>query len=848
MTPNTLTPEHAALIEGSAISAEVAQARGYRSVATKAALEEHGFSEAQRRVPALLIPIHSVRGEVENYQIRPNAPRVIDGKPMKYETPARSRVLLDVPPTIRHLLGKVDVPLFITEGARKADAAASINLACISVLGVWNFRGRNDDGGLTALADWETVALKGKDGPRHVYVVYDSDVMTKPAVNGALRRLKAFLESRGARVRVIYLPSGEGATKVGLDDFLAAGNGVDALLALASDELRPLPSDGSSGGLPYVESEHGIFWRRPTSNGEQMTPLTNFTARITAEVEEDDGAEVQRFLEITGRVGARQPTSVTIPAQQFAAMNWVIGSLGARAVINPAFGARNHVPAAIQMLSGDMPTKRVYTHTGWRELPDGWVYLHAAGAIGAHGTVPDVQMGLTGPLAQFVLPEPPTGDERRAAIRASLGLLALGPDPLVFPLLAATYRAAMGQSDSSVYLVGRTGVFKSELAALAQQHFGAAMDARNLPGNWASTANALEGMAFSAKDALLVVDDFAPGGSKTDVDRLQGAADRLFRGQGNGAGRIRMRQDASIRPAKPPRGLLLATGEDVPRGQSLRARTLIIEIAPGMINVSALSARQRDAAAGLYAHALAGFVAYLAAAYGALRPTFQREIQQLRDMAGEGGHRRTPALVADLGLGLHQLLDYALVAGAITGAESTSLWERGWAALMAAGEAQSEHQQHADPATRYLDLLSGALASGAAHVASMDGDSWLGPNRKPEAWGWSRVSSGPDPNDRSYRSNGPCIGWLQGTDLYLQPDAAFAVAHKMADQQGEALSINPRTLHKRLNERGLLLSRESPGRLLVKRTIAGERLRVLHLSASSLNPEEPGQSGQPGPA
>jgi hypothetical protein len=32
-----------------------------------------------------------------------------------------------------------------------------------------------------------------------------------------------------------------------------------------------------------------------------------------------------------------------------------------------------------------------------------------------------------------------------------------------------------------------------------------------LPAAWSSTGNALEVLAFHAKDALLVIDDFAPG-------------------------------------------------------------------------------------------------------------------------------------------------------------------------------------------------------------------------------------------------------------------------------------------------------------------------------------------------
>ena len=49
------------------------------------------------------------------------------------------------------------------------------------------------------LADWELVALNG----RTVYIAFDSDVTTKPAVGDALVQLKAFLESRKATVEVV---------------------------------------------------------------------------------------------------------------------------------------------------------------------------------------------------------------------------------------------------------------------------------------------------------------------------------------------------------------------------------------------------------------------------------------------------------------------------------------------------------------------------------------------------------------------------------------------------------------------------------------------------------------------
>ena len=139
------------------------------------------------------------------------------------------------------------------------------------------------------------------------------------------------------------------------------------------------------------------------------------------------------------------------------------------------------------------------------------------------------------PLVAFCLPAPPEGAALPDAVRASLGLLRLGPGRATFPLLAAVFRAVLvGDTDFALHLAGPTGSFKSEAAALAQQHFGAGMDARPLPANWSSTANALEGLAFSAKDALLVVDDFCPTGAAHDVQRYHREADRLFAARGTG--------------------------------------------------------------------------------------------------------------------------------------------------------------------------------------------------------------------------------------------------------------------------------------------------------------------------
>jgi hypothetical protein len=451
-----------------------------------------------------------------------------------------------------------------------------------------------------------------------------------------------------ARVAMIYLPAGEGGKKQGVDDYLAAEHSVDELLALSTRELREPPREDRPR-IPYRATESGLAWERPTQDGSVMTPLTNFTAKITRDVAEDDGAEVRRCFEIEAILNGRREV-FSVPSSRFAGMGWAAEHLGASAVVSPGFGLKDHARAAVQVLSGDVPTERVYAYTGWRKIDNEWVYLHAAGAIGRDGRVIGVRTELSGVLAGRVLPDPQEAEQLQKAVRASLRVLGLAPRKISIPVLAATFRAPLGESDFSEHISGPTGEGKSELAALCQQHFGAGLDARHLT-SWESTENAIEGQAFHAKDQILILDDFAPTGTSNDVQRWHRKADRVLRAKGNASGRQRMRPDATLKPDKPPRASIVSTGEDVPRGQSLRARIAVMELGPGQLDWQALTACQHDASEGLYAAAMAGYVRWLAHRYEAVRSGINEERMALRTTASAGTqHRRTPQMVADLAL------------------------------------------------------------------------------------------------------------------------------------------------------------------------------------------------------
>jgi DNA polymerase I-like protein with 3'-5' exonuclease and polymerase domains len=601
--------------------------------------------------------------------------------------------------------------------------------------------------------------------------------------------------------------------------------------------------DGEAG--EYTETPNGIVRMKPSMFGTVPTPLTNFTARIVDDVLEDDGSgESRRVFELEARLAGRIHR-FSLPADTFTAMNWPAEQLGAQAIIYPTPSARDHTRVAIQLFSAAVHERRIYTHTGWRKVDGRWLFLHAGGAIGPNGPVSDIEVSLAPPLDLYELPDPPTGGALRRAVRASLGFLETCADPISVPLYGSIWRAILGDVDYAVHASGDTGAGKSEEAALAQQHFGPGMDRLHLPGSWSSTGNSLEGAAFAAKDVLFVVDDFAPTGTSSDIARLHRDADRVLRAQGNRSGRMRMRADGTLRPTKPPRGLILSTGEDIPRGASLRARMGVVEIekqGPRSVRWEAVTRAQQDAADGLFAEVVAGFVQWLALHYEAVRQTLRSRISTLRERAiGAGSHRRTPELVANIALGWAIFLEFALATEVLAGQEVDELNRRVWAALGEFAAEQGHYQRASDPVARFLELLSGAIASKTAYLATPDG------NSPPDAaaWGWERMKT--EDGVVSWKPGRTLVGWLEGDNAYLEPEQSFALVQRLAGDQGDSIAIGAKTLHKRMREQHVLVVQEpSQDRTTVRKSINGKRQRVLAIPHRVLSAPEPVQSGQSG--
>lgn len=576
---------------------------------------------------------------------------------------------------------------------------------------------------------------------------------------------------------------------------------------------------------PY-KVQHGAIYRiKRRDDGYEEIPLCNFVARIVEETIRDNGLERTMTFTIEGELADGRPLPrIEVAADKFGSLNWITAEWGTRAVVYAGNGVKEHLRTAIQILSlqmGDIPRRTVYAHLGWRKIGSKWLYLHNGGAIG--DTADEcVEVNACAQLANYILPTLPEGEQLKNAIRASMRLLAVTRPEIAYPLLAAIYRAPLGEAlpiDFSLFISGPTGVQKSELSAIAQAHWGAGFNGKNLPASWSSTANALEKLAFLAKDAILVIDDFVLHGGVGDIQKLYKEADRILRAQGNIAGRTRMNADGSLKAAYHPRGLIISTGEDVPVGQSLTARMVILEINHGDVDLQVLTELQNYAAGGILAQAMAGYIAWLAPRLDELKQKLSQRKNEFRNLIRQSGkvvaHDRTPDNLASLLVGLDMFLKYAVERGAITADDAKELFSQGFKTLLEIGEAQAQYQRSEDPVERFIELINAAITTGIAHVADAQTGGMPDDGR---LWGW---------RDRD-KSNGTLIGWIDGDDLLLQPDTAFKTAQIMAREQGMALPITRRTLWRRLQQKGLLVSFEE-GRWTQRWYIQGVQKRVIHL-------------------
>lgn len=207
----------------------------------------------------------------------------------RYTQPKGSPMAVYLPPLVpwSAVAADTSLPVWLTEGEKKAAAACKQGLRCLGLGGVWSF-GASSRGGADLLPELTAFEWRG----RQVYICFDSDVMVKPEVAKAVARLSEILIGRGALVVSIRLPELVPGEKCGLDDFLLARgkDGIEQLVnaqEVIEGELA-IKMWRLSGRYAVIQHPPSVYDEAATDEGGRPQPkpiaATAFTSVVAADV------------------------------------------------------------------------------------------------------------------------------------------------------------------------------------------------------------------------------------------------------------------------------------------------------------------------------------------------------------------------------------------------------------------------------------------------------------------------------------------------------------------------------------------------------------------------------------
>jgi hypothetical protein len=448
----------------------------------------------------------------------------------------------------------------------------------------------------------------------------------------------------------------------------------------------------------------------------------------------------------------------------------------------------------------------------------------------------NVEVELEPGFPDYYLPPVPDSPEALAeAVGRSWRLLQVAPLRVTAPLLAAAYAAPLSEIlvlDSTLWLWGRTGSFKSTVAALFLSHFGYFSE-DDLSLNFEWTPNALEKMLFLAKDVLALVDDWRPGVTRAESDEMDRKAQRLARTVGNRQGRGRMFSDTRLRGAYAPRGVVAVTAEALPEGptfQSVAARIFSTNLSGDEVDLAKVSEMKKNRR--MLSVAMAGYVRHVAAHYDRLADELPARHERLRDILREklpGSHPRTPDTAAVLIAALQQLRDYTVGVGAMGEEEAQAAYERARDGVVEAARAHVAATSGGDPSTRFVEIMLSLFDSGRAHLEDREAKK---PPHGCERLGWSDISPGGGEGPPYYAPEGGHIGWADEGHLYLHPQLAYAAVSEFAQRGNIPFGIKPGALWDAMARSGSSLADQ--GRSTTTARVRGETKRVIKMPRSAV--------------
>lgn len=347
-------------------------------------------------------------------------------------------------------------------------------------------------------------------------------------------------------------------------------------------------------GSYEVTDEGQLFYLQPLKNAEGVSkePIANHAPMLRRILRKQDGFTTTEQIEFSARRNhVYEPAICVDKKTMIGNQPHVAFSPACRIYLGR--GNVSHYSEFMAVQCEDANVETIYTHTGWITTETGErVFLNGNSSITKDGLSQNYSVELEPDFQRFQF-YPVDTDISECFQTVTDGLEKAISSKVVVPLLAYNFMTLLNdmlrhkgkEPCFSLYLIGKTGSYKSSVSKLLLCFFGKFSYADTAPITFLDTKNAVAHKLAIGADLPLLLDDRRPTNNATDKIQYEGIEKLVSSSIGDRAARGRLNADGTAKISYSAKSNLIITAEEafVNIGSSAIARSISVELQPDTV-------------------------------------------------------------------------------------------------------------------------------------------------------------------------------------------------------------------------------------------------------------------------
>lgn len=588
-----------------------------------------------------------------------------------------------------------------------------------------------------------------------------------------------------------------------------------------------------SKGSYEVNQEGLLFYLQPLKNAEGISkePIANHAPMLRRMVRKHDGFTTTVKIEFSARRNYKFEEPVCIDKKTILSPHPHV-EFGPACRIYLGRGNASHYSEFMEIQCENAEIENIYSHTGWIITEDGQrVYLNGDHSVCKDGLTQDYAVELDPDFQCFRFF--PVEDDVADCFGSVLhGLANAVPDWVHIPLLAYTFMTPLNdmlrskgkEPCFSLYLIGKTGSYKSSLSKLLLCFFGKLSYADTAPVTFLDTQNAIGRKLAVGADLPLLLDDRRPTNNSADKLRYEGIEKYVSSAIGDRATRGRLNADSTAKVSYVAKSNLIVTAEEafVNIGSSSIARSVSIELQPDTVKFRELQELQDNP--GHFNKVMQLYIQWIINHYDQISDASDSLLKEYREVFSEAGHARLATAFSQLMFGYAMYLLFLKDSGQIDGNGVDARLSRAKTVFLDMCDKQSKKVDSEKPTVLFTDLLKEMLETKRVIIRDL---------RKVQDVSGETVN--PAIAGKS------CIGYRDDDYIYLIPQVAYTQVYSFYGEGGYTFPASKSSLWKMFMDEGKLspeISKTGAVRLDRRKKINGGTGRYIWLSANIFDEKE----------